>query len=550
MLHKPYYSRTRLLYEGITRHRIFLTLMGFLIYGLMQSINDSFLSKLPTAFLEGNISEMLLKYLLILVIWVSSEVLIDVTQPLLTEEYECGTRQLYFRVMNDTRPEILKKHNTGYISGLVDKFANHRTEMGHRLLELPMYVMYLAFLTVMLAQYHILYALLLLGILVVSTVIRTVFNVVGVQSAINLTNQESEHVSRFIDSGSNIGTVQKMQSFGFMHKRLTDQEQLCIAGVKRESRVHETGFMAQKICIFTFCPIALLIYMNTELQSGTPLEFAAYVGMVQIRLIHNSRIFADLIKRWAKYSGSFRKLNSILNTGGKRLPLYDGTFSTTSIKNLDYSYDRKDAETKSSRRIRVQIPDFTVDKGDVICIHGESGQGKTTLLNILSGEIENSSVYINGSPASSRLSCVFISQDTEIFDMSLRDNIKMGNDSITDSDIEDIMKEVGLWDWYIRQDDGLDTRLGERGVFVSTGQRQRLNLIRGLLIGDKEIYLLDEPTSNVDEATEAKMIEVIRKRLEGKTVIIVTHRPSIMSICNKAYKFEDGVLHEEPVPKK
>ena len=106
----------------------------------------------------------------------------------------------------------------------------------------------------------------------------------------------------------------------------------------------------------------------------------------------------------------------------------------------------------------------------------------------------------------------------------------------------DYIEKVGLKNWFDRQKDGLDTLLGERGVFVSTGQRQRLNLIRGLLRRDKEIYLLDEPTSNVDAETEEKMIELIKTVLKDKTVVVVTHRPKIIDICDNCYKFENSIL--------
>ena len=100
-------------------------------------------------------------------------------------------------------------------------------------------------------------------------------------------------------------------------------------------------------------------------------------------------------------------------------------------------------------------------------------------------------------------------------------------------------------DWYKSQKDGWYTILGERGVFVSTGQRQRLNLIRGLIAhDDEEVFLLDEPTSNVDEEVELKMIELIQEVLCDKTVVIVTHRPRIKSICDKFYKFENSTLME------
>ena len=118
----------------------------------------------------------------------------------------------------------------------------------------------------------------------------------------------------------------------------------------------------------------------------------------------------------------------------------------------------------------------------------------------------------------------------------------VGAKDISDELLIDYIEKVGLKNWFDRQKDGLDTLLGERGVFVSTGQRQRLNLIRGLLRRDKEIYLLDEPTSNVDVETEEKMIELIKTVLKDKTVVVVTHRPKIIDICDNCYKFENSIL--------
>lgn len=134
----------------------------------------------------------------------------------------------------------------------------------------------------------------------------------------------------------------------------------------------------------------------------------------------------------------------------------------------------------------------------------------------------------------------------KMFDMTVRDNLTLGKD-ISDEKILYYLDMVGLGDWINSQPKFLDTMLGERGVFVSTGQRQRLNLVRGLLIEDKEVYLLDEPTSNVDEETEERMISLIKEVLKDKTLIVVTHRPKIKAICNKIYKFENGEISlEEP----
>ena len=85
--------------------------------------------------------------------------------------------------------------------------------------------------------------------------------------------------------------------------------------------------------------------------------------------------------------------------------------------------------------------------------------------------------------------------------------------------------------------------IGEKGAKLSAGQRQRLNIIRGILI-DKDVYFFDEPTSNLDSESEEKIVAMIDKYLHDKTYIVVTHRESIKRLCNKHYVFEDHTLCE------
>jgi ABC-type multidrug transport system fused ATPase/permease subunit len=244
-----------------------------------------------------------------------------------------------------------------------------------------------------------------------------------------------------------------------------------------------------------------------------------------------------------KFLSPYKILNDVISENNMRKPLSDIMFDYVELRDVDYSYIRYDEQGASD--IHIKIPAFKVSKGDIICVHGESGQGKTTLLHLLSNEIENDNVWINGcNETTKRIDCVFISQDTEVFDMSLRDNLALGK-PVSDDVLKEYLGIVGMGDRLRAQEKGLDTLLGERGVFVSTGQRQRINLIRGLLIKDKEIYLLDEPTSNVDDETEEKMIELINRVLHGKTAVIVTHRPNIQKICNHSYLFKNGVLSKE-----
>ncbi len=135
-----------------------------------------------------------------------------------------------------------------------------------------------------------------------------------------------------------------------------------------------------------------------------------------------------------------------------------------------------------------------------------------------------------------------------MFDLSVKENLCLGKD-ISDKTLMKILAKAGLQDWAEKLENGLDTVVGERGLKLSVGQKQRLNLIRGILL-DKDIYVLDEPTSNLDKETEALIVGLIQEYLEDKTVVIVTHRDEIKRICKKHYVFEENRMREEIFCKK
>lgn len=141
-----------------------------------------------------------------------------------------------------------------------------------------------------------------------------------------------------------------------------------------------------------------------------------------------------------------------------------------------------------------------------------------------------------------KLDLVFVSQEVDLFDLSIRENLCLGKD-IKEEEILKLFDDAGLTEWYKSLPNGLDTIVGERGLKLSAGQKQRLNIIRGILI-DKNVYFFDEPTSNLDSISEQKITEMINKYLKDKTYIIVTHRPALKNLCNKHYVFENHMIKE------
>ena len=136
-----------------------------------------------------------------------------------------------------------------------------------------------------------------------------------------------------------------------------------------------------------------------------------------------------------------------------------------------------------------------------------------------------------------RLDLVFVSQEVDLFDLSIRDNLCLGKE-ISDERILELIKEAGLIGWFNELPQGLDTLVGEKGIKLSVGQKQRLNLIREILI-DKDLYFFNEPTSNLDVLSEGKIINMIDKYLKDKTYVIVTYKVKLKELCNKYYIFEN-----------
>ena len=137
-----------------------------------------------------------------------------------------------------------------------------------------------------------------------------------------------------------------------------------------------------------------------------------------------------------------------------------------------------------------------------------------------------------------------VSQEIELFNMSIKDNLCL-NKKISDKELMNYLKELEL-DEILLFEEGIDTIVGEKGLKLSTGQKRRINLLRSYLM-NKEIYVLDEPTSNLDKHTEDIVVNFILKYFSAKTLIIATHNEKINKICNKFYYFEDHNLKEKKI---
>jgi ATP-binding cassette subfamily B protein len=195
---------------------------------------------------------------------------------------------------------------------------------------------------------------------------------------------------------------------------------------------------------------------------------------------------------------------------------------------------------------------FEVHPGQTLALVGETGGGKSTILNQILRFYEPSEgrVLIDGHDVrdltveSLRRNIGLVPQDTLLLRDSVRENIAYGRPDATDAEIEEAAQKAEAHPFILQMNEGYDTVVGERGVLLSVGQRQRIAVARAFL-KDSQILLLDEPTSALDAQTEAKLLGNLDSLRAGKTVILAAHRLSMVRDADKILVIEDGRIVEE-----
>jgi len=188
---------------------------------------------------------------------------------------------------------------------------------------------------------------------------------------------------------------------------------------------------------------------------------------------------------------------------------------------------------------------FTVNKGEKIAITGESGGGKSTLIDIITGIhkpvsgkiIIDDTVLTNKNIRSWRVKIGYIPQSIYLFDGTVAENVSFA--SIPDDDkIIKALQRANIWDFLI-QKEGIYTRVGDGGIQLSGGQQQRIGIARALY-DDPEVLVLDEATSSLDSETEKKIMDEIYNISENKTLIVIAHRLSTVERCERKIQIESG----------
>ena len=194
---------------------------------------------------------------------------------------------------------------------------------------------------------------------------------------------------------------------------------------------------------------------------------------------------------------------------------------------------------------------FNIEAGKTVALVGRSGAGKSTVINLLPRffDVGAGSITIDGidlremSLASLRGSIALVSQESTLFDDTVRANIAYGRTSATDTEIETAAVDAAAHDFILTLPNGYDTMVGENGVLLSGGQRQRIAIARAML-KNAPILLLDEATSALDSDAERQVQSALTTLMRGRSTLVVAHRLSSVQDADRIYVIDDGRIVE------
>ena len=195
--------------------------------------------------------------------------------------------------------------------------------------------------------------------------------------------------------------------------------------------------------------------------------------------------------------------------------------------------------------------DLSVRRGESLAIVGPSGAGKSTLMAVLAGNLlpSSGSVQVEGTELSAvtqdevRSTSALVAQTTWLFTGTIADNLRLAQPYATPSQMWQALEVARLDKEVALMPEGLETQVGEAGLGLSGGQAQRLSLARAFL-ADRPVLLLDEPTSQVDLASEAAIVKSIEQLARGRTVVTISHRAGALTAVDRTVRVEAGAVHE------
>lgn len=318
-------------------------------------------------------------------------------------------------------------------------------------------------------------------------------------------------------------------------------------------RVKMRSLLTAIVILFTFGSVGIIMWLGGKdviagnLSGGELSSFIFYSLIVAGAFGAISEVIGDLQRAAGSAEGIIELLNAESDIKDPKSPvsLPKNAKGRISFKNVTFRYPARQ-ETKAISGVS-----FDVDEGETIAIVGPSGAGKSTIFQLLLRfyDTDSGTIKVAGEDIK-KLSLrelrglfAYVSQEPVIFSTTALENISYGKSDATNDEIMEAAKAARAYDFIRNLPQGFDTFLGEKGVRISGGERQRIAIARAVLRNPK-ILLLDEATSSLDAENEKLVQEAIDKLKVGRTTLIIAHRLSTVQKADRIIVINDGQVEE------
>ncbi len=302
--------------------------------------------------------------------------------------------------------------------------------------------------------------------------------------------------------------------------------------------------------------VAIIWYGGSQviqgaLSLGVLVAFTSYLG----QLIEPVRRLGMILPAVTIAGAAAERIFEILDVvpdvkdepGARPLPRLQGHVR---FENVSFAYGATPQNGQTPRQVKrpvLQDVDFQVQPGQVVALLGQTGSGKSTIINLLARFYDPSSgrILVDGYDVrqatlnSLRSQIGVVLQETVLFATSVRDNIAFGRDGASEQDVIEAAKAAQAHEFILQMSKGYNTRVGERGVTLSGGQKQRIAIARALLMNPR-LLILDDATASVDTETEHMIQQAFERLMQGRTTFVIAHRLSTVRRADLILVLEGG----------
>ena len=351
-----------------------------------------------------------------------------------------------------------------------------------------------------------------------------------------------------IESLSGIETV---RATGAESRMQTAWERSVAATARSGENVHFWSSLAltitssaQQITSMLLVVIGVFLILDGKITMGSLIA----ANMLSGRVLAPISSLASLITRATQTISSLRSIDRLMGLERERPP--GRSYVSRKIEHGGITFDKVSFSYPNSKEKALDSVSFTISPGERVAIIGRVGSGKTTVGRLLTGFYDptEGGIAVDGiearqyDPADLRAGIGFVMQDTDLFFGKLRENITIGKPSATDEEVIEAAKLSGVEQFIAGHPLGYDMPVAEGGRSLSGGQKQAIGLARAMIRKPK-IMFMDEPTAHFDVRSEAEFLERLKALAKSDmTIIVSTHRPSLLSLVNRILVFEKGKL--------